>query len=186
MLNLQMVLRFIMNARLLPPSGQDPQVIEVLTAAAQRVAQEAQCQVVTATMPDQLNTELQALAKQQHVLTVTAQMLDQDVAVPETGHGVFNNAALVAAAQQVVFHATRHVMADRSVGAQASPGVSSPTSATRVTVNEISAATQTAVAQAVQLTGPLSSEVDVLVTASCLLQHQTGSSSALGASTTAP
>ena len=155
--------------------SQDAQVIQVLTTAAQRVAQEAQSQVVAAGAPSEPGHELQALAKQQHVLTVTAQAVDDTVA--SQGCVVTQpSSVLAAAAQQVVLHAARQVAADRSVmaAAQISAGLPPPpVGATgQVTVNEVSFATQSAVAQAVELTGPLSSEVDVLMTASSLLQAQ--------------
>lgn len=149
-------------------------MMQVLTSAAQRVAQEAQAHVIAAQHPGEPpGVELQSLAKQQHVLTVTAQALDQEVssppnAVPPASH------ALVAVAQQVVFQAARQVAADRTAVMSLATGLlpeQAPTGAA-VTVNEVSVATQTAVAQAVEITGPLSSEVDVMMTASSLLQQQ--------------
>ena len=147
----------------------------MLTAAAQRVAQEAQSQVVAAGAPSEPGHELQALAKQQHVLTVTAQAVDDTVSAQ--GCAIAQpSSVLAAAAQQVVLQAARQVAADRTAiaAAQISAGFSPPPagSAGQVTVNEVSVATQSAVAQAVELTGPLSSEVDVLMTASSLLQAQ--------------
>jgi hypothetical protein len=157
------------------PSSQDAQVIQVLTSAAQRVAQEAQSQVVAAGVPNEPGHELQALAKQQHVLTVTAQAVDETVS--SQGNAITQpSSVLAAAAQQVVLQAARQVAADHSAiaAAQISAGLPPPPvgSAGQVTVNEVSVATQSAVAQAVELTGPLSSEVDVLMTASSLLQAQ--------------
>jgi len=148
-------------------------VIQVLTTAAQRVAQEAQSQVVAAGVPNEPGHELQALAKQQHVLTVTAQAVDDTVT--SQGNAITQpSSVLAAAAQQVVLQAARQVAADRSAiaAAQISAGLPAPPVGTagQVTVNEVSVATQSAVAQAVELTGPLSSEVDVLMTASSLLQ----------------
>jgi hypothetical protein len=147
----------------------------VLTSAAQRVAQEAQSQVVAAGAPSEPGHELQALAKQQHVLTVTAQAVD-DTVFSQGSVVTQPSSVLAAAAQQVVLHAARQVAADRSViaAAQISAGLPPPHAGAsgQVTVNEVSVATQSAVAQAVELTGPLSSEVDVLMTASSLLQAQ--------------
>ena len=148
----------------------------MLTAAAQRVAQEAQSQVVAAGASIEPGHELQALAKQQHVLTVTAQAVDNTVSAQ--GSVVAQpSSVLAAAAQQVVLQAARQVAADRTAiaAAQFSAGMSPPVTgaSAQVTVNEVSVATQSAVAQAVELTGPLSSEVDVLMTASSLLlAHQ--------------
>lgn len=158
-------------------SSQDAQVIQVLTSAAQRVAQEAQSQVVAAGVPSEPGHELQALAKQQHVLTVTAQAVDDTVSAQ--GNAIAQpSSVLAAAAQQVVLQAARQVAADRTAiaaAAQISAGFPPQpvgAAAAQVTVNEVSVATQSAVAQAVELTGPLSSEVDVLMTASSLLQAQ--------------
>ncbi|EGN93276.1 hypothetical protein SERLA73DRAFT_145813, partial [Serpula lacrymans var. lacrymans S7.3] len=161
-----------------PIAAQDAQVIQVLATAAQRVAQEAQSQVVASRTPSEPGPELQALAKQQHVLTVTAQAFDQEVTGQRSEGSAQNSNVLAAAAQQVVFQAARQVAADRSAAAaiQMSVGISPSTNSTQVTVNEVSVATQTAVAQAVEITGPLSSEVDVLMTASSLLQQQTRAS----------
>ncbi|KAI0306326.1 hypothetical protein B0F90DRAFT_1688981 [Multifurca ochricompacta] len=164
-----------------PVPSQDAQVIQVLTAAAQRVAQEAQSQVVAAGAPSEPGHELQALAKQQHVLTVTAQAVD-DTVFAQGSSIAQPSSMLAAAAQQVVLQAARQVAADRSAiaAAQISAGLpASPAGAAgQVTVNEVSVATQSAVAQAVELTGPLSSEVDVLMTASSLLQAQQAQSQA--------
>jgi hypothetical protein len=160
-----------------PVPSHDTQVIQVLTTAAQRVAQEAQSQVVAGGggIPVEMGSEFQSLAKQQHVLTVTAQAVDKTVAASGSIAAQPTN-MLATAAQQVVIQAARQVAADHSaiVAAQISAGLSPHSTTTgQVTVNEVSVATQTAVAQAVEITGPLSSEVDVLMTASSLLQHQT-------------
>jgi hypothetical protein len=159
-------------------SSSDTQVLQVLTAAAQRVAQEAQTQVIGSRTPSEPTPALELLAKQQHVLTVTAQALDQTL-----DHGGTTRAdvasqpshvlAMASAAQQVVLQAARTVTADRTA-LNTSMGIQTPQSTvqSQVTVNEVSVATQTAVAQAVGMSGPLSSEVDVLMTASSLLQQQ--------------
>lgn len=155
---------------------QDAQMMQVLTSAAQRVAQEAQAHVIAARSPnDPPGPQLQALAKQQHVLTVTAQALDHEVSAQHPDSVSPSSNVLVAAAQQVVLQAARQVAADRSVMAamSLSTGIPvPPSSSAQVTVNEVSVATQTAVAHAVDITGPLSSEVDVMMTASSLLQQQ--------------
>jgi hypothetical protein len=155
----------------------DNQVLQVLNTAAQRVAQEAQTQVISSRTPSEPTPALELLAKQQHVLTVTAKALGEtldhgtssaDVA-PQSSHVL----AMASAAQQVVLQAARTVTADRTA-LNTSMGIQTPQSTvqSQVTVNEVSVATQTAVAQAVGMSGPLSSEVDVLMTASSLLQQQ--------------
>lgn len=167
-------------AGLVPPppvATHDAQVMQVLTTAAQRVAQVAQSQVISSTdIATDPRPGLQALAKQQHVLTVTAQAFDHEVTGQGTGQcmdgTVQASTVLAAAAQQVVFQAARQVAADRSAVAASQISAGLPPLPAAVTVNEVSVATQSAVAQAVEITGPLSSEVDVLITASSLLQQQ--------------
>lgn len=158
-------------------TAQEVQMVQVFETAAQRVAQEAQAVVVGATHHVSPDSELQALAKQQHVLTVTAQALDQEVNVNPQSVSPSSH-ALAAAGSQVVMQAARHVVAEltaMSTAAHMARGMIPPpeVSPTTVTVNEVSVATQSAVAQAVELTGPLSSEVDVMMTAKSLLQQQT-------------
>ncbi|KAI0797969.1 hypothetical protein C8Q75DRAFT_709520 [Abortiporus biennis] len=150
----------------------DSQVVQVLTTAAQRVAQEAQSQVVAS--PNDSGPELQALAKQQHVLTITAQAFNNKH--PDgSDSSTTQSHALAAAAQLVVLQAARQVAADRTVAAVTSGIPPEQTPTPQVTVKEVSVATQSAVAQAVEMVGPLSSEVDVLMTAKSLLQQQTQS-----------
>lgn len=155
-------------------------MLQVLTSAAQRVAQVAQSQVIASPPSERAGPELQALAKQQHVLTVTAQALDRG-GLSEEGGDSPSSMSLAAAAQHVVLSAARQVVADHSA-AQVAVGIApsplSAAAAAQVTVDEVSAATQSAVAQAVEITGPLSSEVQVLLTASSLLQWQTTSTEA--------
>ena len=146
-------------------------MVQVLTTAAQRVAQEEQSQVVAS--PMDAGPELQALAKQQHVLTVTAQAFNNKGSSDLPEGAATQSNALAAAAQQVVLSAARQVAADRTVAAVSSGYPPDHAPAPQVTVKEVSVATQSAVAQAVEMVGPLSSEVDVLMTAKSLLQQQT-------------
>jgi len=103
-------------------------------------------------------------AKQQHVLSVSAQALDNKGANP-AGNSSADN-VLVAAAHQVVYKAAVQVATTNSVIQ------SLPVTTTQLSVQDVSAATLSAVAQAVDLVGPLSSEVDVMMTASSLLSNQ--------------
>ncbi|KAI0637021.1 hypothetical protein C8Q77DRAFT_1049727 [Trametes polyzona] len=154
-----------------PVVAPESQVVQVLTTAAARVAEKAQSQVVAS--PNEAGPELQALAKQQHVLTVTAQAISSKMAGEVPEGAVAQSNALTAAAQQVVLQAARQVVADRTVAAVSSGLPAAAAAAPQVTVKEVSVATQSAVAQAVGMVGPLSSEVDVLMTAKSLLQQQT-------------
>lgn len=152
----------------------DSQVVQVLTTAAQRVAQEAQSQVVAASASaHDVSGELESLAKQQHVLTVTAQAFNnKSIGEAPVGTSSQSN-VLAAAAQQVVLQAARQVAADRTSASLSSGIAPAQAVTTQVTVKEVSVATQSAVAQAVEMVGPLSSEVDVMMTAKSLLQQQT-------------
>lgn len=155
-----------------PVVAPDSQVVQVLTTAAQRVAQEAQSQVVAS---NDMGPELHSLAKQQHVLTITAQAFNNKATGEPPIGSASQSDALAAAAQQVVLQAARQVAADRTVAAVSSGISPSQAVTTQVTVKEVSVATQSAVAQAVEMVGPLSSEVDVMMTAKSLLQQQTRS-----------
>ena len=110
-------------------------------------------------------TILIAQAKQQHVLSVSAQALDNKGTNPAGSSSAAN--VLVAAAHQVVYKAAVQVATTNSVIQ------SLPVTTTQLSVQDVSAATLSAVAQAVDIVGPLSSEVDVMMTASSLLSHQT-------------
>lgn len=146
----------------------------MLTTAAQRVAQEAQSQVVAASVSvHDCSPELESLAKQQHVLTVTAQAFGSKSAGEAPAGTSAQSNVLAAAAQQVVLQAARQVAADRTSASISSGVAPAQAVTTQVTVKEVSVATQSAVAQAVEMVGPLSSEVDVLMTAKSLLQQQT-------------
>lgn len=122
-----------------------------------------------------MGPELHSLAKQQHVLTITAQAFNNKATGEPPIGSASQSDALAAAAQQVVLQAARQVAADRTVAAVSSGISPSQAVTTQVTVKEVSVATQSAVAQAVEMVGPLSSEVDVMMTAKSLLQQQTRS-----------
>jgi len=99
-------------------------------------------------------------------LSVSAQALDCKGANPGGSSSAAN--VLVAAAHQVVYKAAVQVATTNSVIQ------SLPVTTTQLSVQDVSAATLSAVAQAVDIVGPLSSEVDVMMTASSLLSHQAG------------
>lgn len=103
-------------------------------------------------------------AKQQHVLSVSAQALDNKGTIPAGSSTAAN--VLVAAAHQVVYKAAVQVATTNSVIQ------SMPVTTTQLSVQDVSAATLSAVAQAVDIVGPLSSEVDVMMTASDLLSRK--------------
>ncbi|KAI1788275.1 hypothetical protein LXA43DRAFT_894961 [Ganoderma leucocontextum] len=149
----------------------ESQVVQVLNTAAQRVAMEAQLQVVAS--PNQVGTKLHALAKQQYVLTTSVQAMSSKMAGELSDAAVAQLKALTAAAQQLVLQAARQVVAGRTLAAVSSGLSSSATVSTvpQITIKEVSIATQSAVAEAVDIVGTLSSEVDVLIMAR-LLQHR--------------
>lgn len=153
--------------------------MQVLNSAAQRVAQEVESQVIGSRPLNEPVVSLELLAKQQHVLSITAQALGETLDQNHAGTQVDPSPqasqvrAMASAAQQVVFQAARTVTADRTA-LNTSLGIPSThaTVAAQVTVNEVSVATQDAVAKAVNMSGPLSSEVNILMHASSLLQQQ--------------
>ncbi|KZP12613.1 hypothetical protein FIBSPDRAFT_754794 [Athelia psychrophila] len=165
-------------------SANDAQVLQVLNSAAQRVAQEVELQVIGSRPLTEPSLEMELLAKQQHVLSITAQALGETLDHNNAGTNAgpspqaTHSRAMASAAQQVVLQAARTVTADRTA-LNTSLGI--PTSqevvASQVTVNEVSVATQEAVATAVNMSGPLSSEVNILMHASSLLQQKAQESS---------
>ncbi|KAG8966257.1 hypothetical protein FRC03_012268 [Tulasnella sp. 419] len=170
----------------LPPPPATPQetaqVMQVLTNAAQRVAQEAHTQatiMLPHTGPAQAHQQA-LLAKQQQVLTATAQ------AVSNEAHAAFGGrpgeqqptgpSVLAAAAQAMVQQAARQVQADKTALAvlqhQMSPTPKPPPAPAPVSLSDVSIVTQSAVAHAVAITGNLSSEVEVMMTANALIQQR--------------
>jgi len=140
------------------------QIVQVLNTAVEQVSQAVQEQVVASRHPVEHSAELQALAKQQHVLSVSAQALGDKGTTPAGSSTAAN--VLVAAAHQVVYRAAVQVATTNSVIQ------SMPVTTTQLSVQDVSAATLSAVAQAVDIVGPLSSEVDVMMTASDLLSRK--------------
>lgn len=84
---------------------------------------------------------------------MSAQAVDNKV-VNQVGGAPQTTNVLMAAAQQVVYQAACQVATTNSV-------IQSPP--TQLSVQDVSAATMSAVAQAVDIVGPLSSEVDVRI-----------------------
>jgi hypothetical protein len=157
-------------------------VVQVLTNAAQRVAHEAQNQassIMLPTGPAQALAQA-SLAKQQQVLTATAQAINSGAGL--NNHGVPLNdpvasasSMLVATAQQVVHQAARQVQADRNALAALQHMSSAPVPPPPpppVSINDVTVVTQSAVAHAVAITGNLSSDVEVMMTANALIQQR--------------
>lgn len=135
--------------------------MQVLTSAAQRVTQEMS-QSISSSSAEQVE-----LYKQQHVLTKTANAFDS----MRTGQTP-ESADLAIAAHQVVLQAATTVLADRTAAAAATAPACPPQAALQqVTVNEVSVATQDAVAKAVARS-PTSSDVNIIRTAATILQEQ--------------
>jgi hypothetical protein len=156
----------------MPPAGRpspaDTRVIRVLQSVAQRVTEEAESQFVSASPPKQ--SELQDLVKQKHVMDQTVDAFDKAIA----GENQVESRRLAVAAQNVVIQAAHTVIADRTVASGGLPMPQSETAAIKsVTVNELSDATQDAIAQAVKMEGTTSTEVDIMVTATSILKLRT-------------
>lgn len=141
-----------------PVESADTRVIRVLQTAAQRVTQEAESQLVSASPKN----SLQALVKQKHVLDQTVDAYDRAL----SGHCQDEASVLAAAAQDVVVQAAQKVYVDRggSVPLQGEAAIQS------VTVGELTEVTQDAIARAVQRNGTASTEVDIVRTAAGIIK----------------
>jgi len=145
-----------------PVTAPTSQVVQVLTNAAQRVAQDVQNHVIS-----EQPGSMALLAKQQHVLTVTADALtsssthapDAISEIPMITPGQ----SLAVIAKGVVLQAARQAVTDRANAVACSIG--QPVSAlgpVAVTVEDVSMATQSAVATAVEMVGQFGSEVQIM------------------------
>lgn len=154
----------------------------MLQSVALRVTEEAESQFVSASPPKTSN--LQDLVKQKHVLEQTVDAYDKAL----SGRSPMQSRRLAVAAQNVVVQAARTVIADRTV---ANGGVviqqSESSVVASVTVNELSDATQDAIAEAVKREGITSTDVDIIVAATSILKSRTpGSPSAMADAIPAP
>lgn len=114
------------------------------------------------------------LAKQQQVLGATAQAVADEVRAGPHPDSQGTASVLVAAAHSVVVGAAQLVATDRVTQATrnaADPHAMVPAQAP-ISVTEVSVATQSAVAHAVALNGPMASDVEVMMTANALIQQQ--------------
>lgn len=148
--------------------------MQVLASAVSRVthaAHAAQAQSGSAFInPD--------LAKQQQVLGATAQAVADEVRAGPHPDSQGAASVLVAAAHSVVVGAAQLVVTDRVAQATKQQamdpnGMVHPSQAQApISVTEVSVATQSAVAHAVALNGPMATEVEVMMTANALIQQQ--------------
>ncbi|KAG8899987.1 hypothetical protein FRC00_000338, partial [Tulasnella sp. 408] len=158
----------LVSTAALPPPAPNPaetaQVIAVINNAANRVAAAAQTQGFP-TGPAQAHAQA-ALAKQQQVLTVAAQVISSEAHDALVGRAIGEqpkaSSVLVQAAQAVVHQAARQVQADKTAVAllQAKSSPVAPIMPAPVSLTDVSIATQSAVAHAVAITGSESSEVE--------------------------
>ncbi|TFK76329.1 hypothetical protein BDN72DRAFT_230264 [Pluteus cervinus] len=156
-----------------PPVGHttespDTRVIRVLQSVAQRVTEETESQFVSYS-PKQ--GELQDLVKQKHVLEQTVNAYDKEI----SGCGHSQTRRLAVAAQNVVVQAAHAVIADKTaaIGGVPPPQKEPVAAIESVTVNELSDATQDAIAEAVKRNGTASTEVDIIVAATSILKART-------------
>ncbi|CAE6436378.1 unnamed protein product [Rhizoctonia solani] len=151
------------------PSSDNHQVMQVLASAVSRVTHAAHAAQVHNGVD-----QAAALVKQQQVLGVTAQAVADEVRAGPHPDSQGTASVLVAAAHSVVVGAAQLVATDRVTQATRSavdPNVMAPTQAP-ISVTEVSVATQSAVAHAVALNGPMATEVEVMMTANALIQQQ--------------
>lgn len=144
----------------IPNETSSTRVIRVLQNVAQRVTEEAESQTVP-------QTNSNDIVKQKHVLDQTVEAMDKEM----SGQGHMASKRLAIAAQQVVIQAAANVIADRNVSIGRAPVVPNKSTAVqRVSVSELSDATQDAIAEAVKSNGPASTDVDIIVTAASILK----------------
>lgn len=178
----------LVSAAALPPPVPNPaetaQVIAVINNAANRVAAAAHNQGFP-TGPAQIHAQA-ALAKQQQVLTVAAQVISSEAHDALVGRAIGEqpkaSSVLVQAAQSVVHQAARQVQADKTAVAllQAKSSPVAPITPAPVSLTDVSIATQSAVAHAVAITGSESTEVEVMLTANSLIQQRSRADSRAG------
>jgi hypothetical protein len=153
--------------------AEDSQVKQVVSTVAHRVTiAQARASAAQPEDPRQFQV-LCSLGRQQKVLTATAEAFDNEARILEKQQqGVMPtvdpesptaSSVLVATAQQVVYQAARQVQSERNGTLFFA---SEP-----LTVQDVSEATQSVLAQAVEITSPLSSEVEVMMTANAIMQH---------------
>ncbi|CAE6420747.1 unnamed protein product [Rhizoctonia solani] len=142
------------------------QVMQVLASAVSRVTHAAHSA--------QAHDQVASLARQQQVLGVTAQAVADEVRAGPHPDSQGTASVLVAAAHSVVVGAAQLVATDRVTQATRSavdPNVMAPGPAP-ISVTEVSFATQEAVAHAVEMNGPMATEVEVMMTANAIIQQQ--------------
>ena len=150
--------------------GSSARVIQILQSAAQRVEQETHSQMISSFPPKE--GQIEDLVKQKHVLEQTVTAYGGELSGRTEGPQS-QNRVLAVAAQNVVVQAAQTVIADRTAavaGLPISPAQS--TAMQQVTVNEVSVATQDAIAKAVKINGTSSTEVDIILTATSILHEQ--------------
>jgi hypothetical protein len=145
------------------PNSTDAQVVQVLEQAAERVAQQTQDQVIASAAAGVPVPDMDQLVAQRNVLQFTAKVYGEVTGqTPSTVPQTTPVVALADQAKQMVFSA--------AVAASSRQ----PTTSAPPTVNEVSVEAQHAVAHALEITGPLSNEVQVLMTARSLLDSSSG------------
>ncbi|CAE7091929.1 unnamed protein product [Rhizoctonia solani] len=145
------------------------QVMQVLASAVSRVTHAAHAAQVHNGVD-----HAAALVRQQQVLGATAQAVADEVRAGPHPDSQGAASVLVAAAHSVVVGAAQLVATDRVTQATRNavdPNVMAPAQAP-ISVTEVSVATQSAVAHAVALNGPMATEVEVMMTANALIQQQ--------------
>ncbi|KAG9098493.1 hypothetical protein FRC06_006342 [Ceratobasidium sp. 370] len=149
-------------------------VMQVLASAVSRVTHAAHAAQVQSGSSF-ANLDQVALAKQQQVLGATAQAVADEVRAGPHPDSQGAASVLVAAAHSVVVGAAQLVVTDRVAQATRNQNEGLPVPAAAqapISVTEVSVATQSAVAHAVALNGPMATDVEVMMTANALIQQQ--------------
>ncbi|KAF8498896.1 hypothetical protein JB92DRAFT_2654121, partial [Gautieria morchelliformis] len=157
----------------------DPVLTRPLCRAIKAVLIEAHS-VQAAPNPDpEQQIQLQTfLTRQEQVLTVTAHAINDALSAPShaaSEQPTNASDALARAGTDVVLWALHKVAADHSAVIQMATGIPAEynSGVQEVTMHEVSSATKTAVAQAVEQTDTLTSPIDVMLTAETIIQRNT-------------
>jgi hypothetical protein len=153
------------------PAAQDAQIVQVLQSAVDRIA-DAMHGTVLPPGAHMSDPQANALAKTRQVLETTVQAVGQangSSTLPVVSGTAHQVEAVAVAAKKMVMKAAQAVESTKNLD-QLTAGVTDASAV--VTVKEVTARTQSAVAQAVKMTGTSASETHVLNTAHALLQQQ--------------
>ncbi|KAF8587404.1 hypothetical protein K439DRAFT_1614339 [Ramaria rubella] len=155
------------------------EALTVVTEAIKAVSIEAHSVQASPNPDPEQQIQLQTfLTRQEQVLTVTAHAINDAMSPPfhlASEQHAEASQALARAGTDVVICALHKVAADHSAVIQMATGLPAEFNSgmSEVTMHEVSSATKTAVAQAVEQTNTLTSPIDVMLAAETIIQRNT-------------